>query len=187
MIEYRIRCLRRRQGWTRPRRWAAKCEHDLIVSFLDKEWHCRYARGRGYYPLSATRVSGQDRVVLAQYDRPEWKMKRKAVGGGASESPHRHLAAVETNVFGRLMNLVEHCSVTKYDDGSPRKPGWFTLKTLGSAWVVQVKDPDGCCQLNATAQTVDDALALADVLLGSEEAPWEPDPFLRARTPKKAG
>jgi len=37
-------------------------------------------------------------------------------------------------------------------------------------------------------QTLDDALALIDILLTSEEAPWEPDPFLkRQATPPKKG
>lgn len=90
-----------------------------------------------------------------------------------------HLAAVESNTFTKMANLIQHCCVTRYDDGDPRKPGWFTVKTMGSAWVVQVKDPDAGLQLSATAQFLDDALCLADLLLGSEEAPWEPDPFLR--------
>jgi len=96
-----------------------------------------------------------------------------------------HLAAIESNVFTRLENLVKHCCVTKYEDGEARKPGWITLKTSGSAWVVQVKDPDAGLSLTCTQQSLDDALALADVLLGSDEAPWEVDPFLRKMTAPK--
>jgi len=98
----------------------------------------------------------------------------KADGTGPS-----HLAAVESTILGNHLELVKHCSITRYDDGDPRKPGWFTVKTMGSAWVVQVKDPDAALSLTATGQTLDDALTLADLLLGSEEAPWEPDPFLK--------
>jgi hypothetical protein len=99
------------------------------------------------------------------------------------------LAAVESTLLGGHLELVKHCSITRYDDGDPRKPGWFTIKTMGSAWVVQVKDPDAGLSLTATGQTLDDAITLADLLLGSEEAPWEPDPFLKRLTanskPKK--
>ena len=91
---------------------------------------------------------------------------------------------MESNVFSKLFHLVAHCAVTRYDDGDPRRSGWFTVKTMGSAWVVQVKDPDSCLQMSATAQSLDDALCLADLLLGAEEAPWEPDPFLRQQTAK---
>lgn len=106
--------------------------------------------------------------------------KRSTPTGAAAGDGVKHLAAMESNVFHRLPALVAHCSVCRYDDGEARKPGWFTIKTMGSAWVVQVKEPDACLQLQATAQNLDDALALADLLVGSEEAPWEPDPFLKS-------
>lgn len=105
--------------------------------------------------------------------------KKTATSQAASSDGVKHLAAMESNVFHKLPALVAHCAVTRYDDGDPRKPGWFTIKTMGSAWVCQVKDPDGCLQLSAVGQSLDDALVLADLLLSSEEAPWEPDPFLK--------
>lgn len=107
-------------------------------------------------------------------------MKKKTPASAAArpDGPS-HLAAIESDVFSKCEHLVKHCCITRYDDGDARKPGWFTIKTMGSAWVVQVKDPDACLSLTATGQSLDDALCLADLLLGSEEAPWEPDPFLR--------
>lgn len=110
-------------------------------------------------------------------------MKRRQVSNhGAKQDGPQHLAAIESTVFSRLHSLVAHCATTKYEDGSPRKPGWFTIKTMGSAWVVQVKEPDEALQLSAVGQTLDDALALIDILLTSEEAPWEPDPFLKRQS-----
>lgn len=114
-------------------------------------------------------------------------MKKKVTGQSAAGADRpKHIAAVESNVFAKLMGLVAHCCVTRYDDGDARKTGWFTIKTLGSAWVVQVKDPDAALSLTATGPTLDDALALAEILITSEEAPWEPDPFLAPKkTPAK--
>jgi hypothetical protein len=112
-------------------------------------------------------------------------VRKKSPGqqpGGADRPVH--LAAVESDVLSKLPELVKHCCITRYDDGDARKPGWFTVKTMGSAWVVQVKDPDACVSLSATAQSLDDALILADLLLASEEAPWEPDPFLKQQRTK---
>jgi len=107
-------------------------------------------------------------------------VKKKTIPNvsGTANGPS-HLAAVESDVLQKFPALVKHCCVTRYEDGEPRKPGWWTVKTMGSAWVVQVKDPDSGLSLSATQQTIDDALALADLLLSSEEAPWEPDPFLK--------
>lgn len=95
-----------------------------------------------------------------------------------------HLAAVESDYFCKLRPLVNHCCHTQYEDKTPRKPGWWTVKTMGSAWIVEVKDPDSCSRLVVVQQTLDDALTLASVLLESEEAPWEPDPWLKAAESK---
>lgn len=95
-----------------------------------------------------------------------------------------HLAPMESNVFSKLHNIVSHLSVTRYEDGSPRRPGWVTVKTMGSSWAVQIKDPDSCQSCQAIGATLDDALALADLILGAESGPWEPDPFLKQQAAK---
>lgn len=105
-------------------------------------------------------------------------MKKKVSATVAGDV--KHLAPVESNYFSQLLALVEHCAVRKYDDGDLREPGWFTIKTQGAAWVVQVKDPDSCCSFSAVGETLDKALETAVLLLGCEEAPWEPDTFLSA-------
>ena len=112
-------------------------------------------------------------------------MRRRTVSPAGDDGDRpQHLAALESNVFDKLFNLVSHCAISKYDDGSPRQPGWFTVKTMGSAWVVQVKEPDEGLSMSAVGQTLDDALVLADLLLGSDKAPWEPDRFLKAQGKK---
>jgi len=98
----------------------------------------------------------------------------------AEKTDVMHLAGVESNVFKDLMPLVEHCSLKQYEDKTPRQPGWLTIKTQGAAWVVQVKDPDTCSSFNAVADSLDNALATAALMLASEEAPWELDKFLQA-------
>lgn len=105
-------------------------------------------------------------------------MKRRNVKSGAEGG--RHLAALETTRWHDLMSLVEHCAIRQYDDGEQRETGWLTIKTQGAAWVVQVKDPDGCCSFASVAETLDKALETAALLLACDEAPWEPDRFLAA-------
>lgn len=126
--------------------------------------------------------------ITYRHPNAEWfgdlkKMKKKKPSEAKTDA--HHLAAMESTLFGRLQPLIAHCAVTKYDDGDARQPGWWTLKTMGSAWMVEVKDPDTCMRLVVVQQTADDALTLASVLLESEEAPWEPDPWLTAAKAKK--
>jgi len=150
-----------------------------------KSW---YGPRTGHYATSV-HLGSEWHPPASEWSCPEKHVKKKApkaAVAGASVAPH--LAPLETNVFGKLFNIVSHCCLTRYDDGDARQPGWVTIKTQGSAWVVQVKDPDGCCGMQCIGNTLDDALALADLLLGAEDAPWEPDRFLlanKARDGKK--
>ena len=96
----------------------------------------------------------------------------------------KHLAGIESNILAKCHALVKHCAITQYDDGEPRKPGWITLKTFGSAWQVEAKDPDSCCSLRVVENSLDEALELLNLLLESEEAPWELDSWLQQQALK---
>lgn len=146
-------------------------------------WELLALRGWGVTIIRSYRGD----VVTWQFPGYEWagsvrSMKKKRQQ--AANHDAQHLAAVESQLFQKLHPLIAHCAVTKYEDGDARKPGWWTLKTMGSAWVVEVKDPDTCMRLVVVQQTADEALMLASVLLESEEAPWEPDPWLSQQAAK---
>lgn len=108
------------------------------------------------------------------------KRRKQAADG----QPVTHLAPMETNLLANHLALVTHCAATQFDDGTPRKPGWFTVRTRGSAWEVEIKDPETCSRLVVIQQTIDDVLALAVVLLDAEDAPWERDPWLQQQAAK---
>lgn len=170
--------------WRRPRRWLSRDAkvYSVVVN-------------RTLYLLVAKRWWGVSIYLAVRDDRIVWSYVREGAFHGAFQMKRRdrasatsdaqHLAAAESALFSKLHPLVSHCCCTKYDDQTPRKPGWWTVKTMGSAWVVEVKDPDTCSRLVVVQQTLDDALALASVLLESDEAPWEPDPWLKANEAKQ--
>lgn len=110
-------------------------------------------------------------------------MRKKQAASAANGA--KHLAPVESNYFAQLLPLVEHCAVRQYDDNDPREPGWFTVKTNGAAWVIQVKDPDGGVSFTAIGETLDKALETAALLLSCDEAPWEVDSFLVSAKARK--
>lgn len=111
-------------------------------------------------------------------------MKKK--NGASQDAQGSHMAPVETEVLKEHMALVEHCTVTKYDDGDPRQPGWFTLRTQGRSWIIDVKDPDSATSFRVVATTLDEALETVQELLSSDQAPWEPDRYLKQQAPKKS-
>lgn len=97
----------------------------------------------------------------------------------------KHLVPLESDVLRDHLPLIEHVAVLQYEDGEARQPGWITIRTSGAAWQVVVKDPDSASSFTAIAKTLDEALGTAALLLGCEEAPWEPDAFLARSKPKK--
>lgn len=177
--------LRRRTAdrWTWPR------------GRIDSEWRVWHYTGRwGLFQVAAKRGWGAtlysvafEGDVIVWDERFTWlgdvtKVKKKTKAADVGDA--KHLAAIETELLSSLMGIVSHCAITRYDDGDQRKPGWITIKTLGSAWQIEAKDPDTCCSLRVVNAKLDDALTLLDVLLESEEAPWEPDTWLQQAAAK---
>jgi len=184
LVKY-ARAWTRHASGTKPGHYAPRRPFTLLLVAKRFTAEVGYIPRRGYYPRAT--YTGPDRsVCTATYPGvSELGMKKRQVKGKAGADAAVHLAPMESVVMGSLHNIIAHCATTRYEDGDPRVPGWITVKTFGSGWVVTVKDPDAGLSLSATAATLDDALALADLLLGSEDAPWEVDQFLQARKPKK--
>jgi len=99
-------------------------------------------------------------------------MKKVKVADRASV---KHLAALETEVLRDLMPIVEFLALLMYEDGSPRQGGFLMMWCEGSAWKVVVKDKDADAQLPVVGRTLDEALGTLALMLGAEDAPWEPN------------
>lgn len=111
-------------------------------------------------------------------------MKKRVQGTSDSRGP-LHLAAVETECLRAFGQIVAHLTVMRYDDGSPRRPGTVTLRTLGPTWQAEARDYDAGLRLRVIGDEVDTVLLMLDALLGSDDAPWEPDEYLQGRVGKK--
>jgi len=77
-------------------------------------------------------------------------------------------------MFGDLFSIVEHLSLLQYDDGSQRQTGYLGVWTQGAQWVARITDKDADATLTATGRSLDEALQLLAMLLGADDAPWEP-------------
>jgi len=99
-----------------------------------------------------------------------------------------HLAPLESTLFGSVLPFLQHLSIVRWDDGTPRTPGTAILKTDGASWKCVLKEPDAKLQLPLMAATFDDLIALAALSLEGEEAPWEHDKWAydRAKPGKKS-
>lgn len=168
----------------RPKRWTGRKGQTFYLRYGPRVYHLTGKPFKGICVVAMWDMCGR----IGHLDPPTWKwewpiMKRRSVKVGTEGV--KHLAALESRILDGMLSLVEHCAVRQYEDGEQREPGWFTVKTQGAAWCVQVKDPDGCCSFTAVAETLDKALETAALLLSCDEAPWEPDRFLASSKASK--
>lgn len=146
---------------------------------------CVYVPSHGARVVSLHSGLGGLGDVLCYFQPPEVIVVKKRVIVPTGPDSSAALVNRVTVIWEKLPHLVEHLAVNRYEDGETRTPGTMLLKSLGTAWVVVLKEPDSCLQMQTTAATLDDALVLADLLLGSDGAPWEPDPWAKARAGSK--
>lgn len=155
-----------------------RCAMGDYVYHLCSEWYVGiHLIGISF--RGALRDRRGDQYIMARRPIVKKKAASAAAGDGA-----RHVAAMETEILKQLLPLVEHCALVRYDDGDQRVPGWITIKTLGAAWVVQVKDPDSANSFQFVSDTLDKALEGAALLLACDDAPWQPDAFLKKQKGK---
>lgn len=181
-----------KQTFYRRFRWVGKCSggwtklHGDVWYVLTRDFRLRMERRSwaGTFCTGATArkcLPGESLPrVLRQREWPDMKkLKREDVGSV------KHLAAMETELFREHMAIVEFLALMQYEDGTPRAPGRLVVETRGAGWALLLKDPDSQLQLKAVGITLDDALDALQVHLGSDNAPWELDPWARPKGPAK--
>ena len=92
----------------------------------------------------------------------------------AERASVKHLAALESEMFRDVMAVLEFLAMLQYDDGTPRQGGFLMMWCEGSAWKVVVKDKDSDAQMPVVGKTADEAFGTLALMLGAEDAPWEP-------------
>src|ERR1700730_9826672 len=168
---------------SRPRHWSGRSVQTVDVVTRHVRFGFLWLPFKGFQHTSThRRVDGLWVLVWDRYWEDE-VVKKVTLSGTAGRALSEFLASKDSKLLAKLPNLLLHITVTAYEDGSARKPGWVTIKIMGSNWVAQVKDPDACAQLQVMGPDLDDVLKALDVLLAADGAPWEPDPFLSARQP----
>ena len=104
--------------------------------------YVRYLRYKGWEIWQLTDAYGEGWVIWQRPDRRDGMQRRKIKGSDPSSPGAVHLAALESNILEKYPRLLEHMAVTRLEDGSARSPGTVLWKTLGSSWVIVLKEPD---------------------------------------------
>lgn len=162
---------RRGERWLRlvlPRAW-------WLIQWLPREGWWIVAAGDAGTPYAAPTYSSP------RYQGDAMKRRQQAQPGQASVPA---LPSTSTH-WPKLASIREFLAATSYDDGTARVPGYLTVRNRTTTFEITLYDPDSGSRLVCRGGTLDEALALAEKLLGVEEAPWEPDNYLQAQLAKK--
>jgi hypothetical protein len=95
------------------------------------------------------------------------------------------MASQDNVTLSKFPEIVAHLSQCRFEDGTPRQTGTVTIRTQGTLWKAEARDFDSGARLVAVANSLDDVLALLDLLIGSDTAPWEPDRYLQEQANKR--
>jgi len=170
---------RRRPRQTLGREWVTLevLTSKGIVAMAAKQWS-------GWFAWSLLKESGPVRFWPDGWSYEEVKgMKRK--GKATAEAAATAQASGMSKILGQFPHLVEHLNCRQYDDNAARVPGRLMVDAVGSMWRAIAKDVDSGMQLVVYMPSIDDCLTQLELLLGSDEAPWETDPYAREKTPRK--
>jgi len=167
---------------TRPCKWLpmGACTFSLLTG--NTEYVITAKPFRGLFVTELRRKTwgraGGDGELLEQRRRPDVKKVKVA-----DRSSVKHLASLDSVVLGQHPAVIDSLGLLQYSDGSPRQSGYLGVWVQGSVWVVRLTDKDADATLTCEGRTFDEALSTLNLMLGADDAPWEPV----ARRRKKGG
>lgn len=111
-------------------------------------------------------------------------MKVRKLSPAGGEGPRPRLNS-ETVFFRKVSMVVEFLCATSYEDGSPRTPGYLTLRNRGHCYELTAYDPDSGQRLCVGASDLDSCYTALNTMLGADLAPWTLDDYLTGLLSKK--
>lgn len=166
----------------RPRRFVPMGKGRFSLLTATVEYVISFAPFRGFYIVAWKRKtwgrSPGDGETLGERRRID--VKKVKIRDRASV---KALASLDSKALQMYPAIVDSIGLLQYEDGSPRQPGYLGVWVQGSAWVTRITDKDAEATLTTEGKTLDEALELLNLMLGADDAPWEPV----ARRKRKGG
>lgn len=91
----------------------------------------------------------------------------------------------ESKVLHKFAALRTFLCARSYEGGGVRAPGKLWLETTASGFQITLIDVDLALRVSGRANTLDEVLALGELLAGGEGVAWEVDAFLAEKAAKK--
>lgn len=182
----RLHFPRTKSGIGKPSQWVGRREKRYIFVLPHAYLWLVWTPFRGVTPVALSATLAGD-VEDSEYftDVRSSALKKLSIGmEGNAKVP---ALVADSVLFKKMPTFCQFMTHTTYDDGSPRAPGrvWFDQDGVG--FTVTLFEPSAYAKMRCRAATIDDAWALVEVALKSENPPWEVDQYARdkAATKKK--
>lgn len=152
---------------------------------LPRVWlFVRWRAHRGYILCALCSASDPEHGVISRWSFGDEQMPiKKRVQSG--ELPVLPALSVENVVLRKTPALVEFLAATAYEDGSPRQPGYFTVRNRTIEYELTLYDPDAGMRVSIRARELDKVFFGAEAILCTPDAPWELDKYLWDKRPKE--
>lgn len=177
--------------------WSGKAPHPSYPRSWVRKRACYYTLrfGKCDFLLWWRPHIGMSVVATCPFGEQEWSQVPNVPLKRGAAVKRRQIAKAEgiplpaASIAGKTLvkfpRFLEHMTATAYDDGTIRVPGYCWLSTRGQAWILTLFDVDGCARLPLVANSVDEVFAMAEAMLGAEDAPWQLDQFMLDRSNQK--
>lgn len=144
----------------------------------------RWRAHRGYVMCAVCSAHDPEHAVVERWSFGDETMpiKKKVVSG---ELPPIPALSMESVIMKKCPLLMEFISATAYEDGSPRQPGYYTMRNRTIEYELTIYDPDAGMRCSIRSRDHDKCFLGAETILGTPDAPWELDKYLWEHRPKE--
>lgn len=146
--------------------------------------HAIWRGGRGYRLLGLRKMLPPHYPYLEQWGTgwDQMPIKKRF----RSEGPVLQVALdATTAILKKCPLLMEFLTATAYEDGTPRQPGYYTVRNRVIEFEITLYDPDAGMRVSVRSREHDKMFWGAEAILGAEDVAWEVDRYLTERLPKK--
>lgn len=173
-------------------RAAIKRHSQLLPSFGERPYIVRRSRRdylilwrkyHGLQVLASRMVTVPANPRSWVYYNEDWYMPIKRRFSDPSSLVMPDLPS-NSKIFAKFPTLMAFLTARSYEEGGARLPGKYWFDGSSAGFQLTLIDVDQGYRLVVRAQSIDDVYTAAELALGADNAPWEPDQYQQEKLAK---
>lgn len=174
-----------RPGVRRPGQWLPyKRESYYKIRKGRRTFLIHWKPHHGLWVLSSVIMGVHADGQTNSYPRPTRTPMKRRIPTETADLPLPGLPGTSM-ILAKLPKLREFLTDTEYEDKTRRTPGYMWFMNRGHTFEVILFDPDSGARLPCRGGKIDEVLALAELMLNTDDARWEQDKYLTEQLAKR--